>query len=48
MISQGASKVNMSLIVHDSEARACIKALHQAFFEDDVLTEVEAESLLIG
>ncbi|TVU34611.1 hypothetical protein EJB05_16448 [Eragrostis curvula] len=48
MISQGASKVNMSLIVHDSEARACIKALHQAFFEDDVLTEVEAENLLVG
>uniref|UniRef100_A0A0E0FY99 Aspartokinase n=1 Tax=Oryza nivara TaxID=4536 RepID=A0A0E0FY99_ORYNI len=39
MISQGASKVNMSLIVHDSEAKQCIKALHQAFFEDDVLTE---------
>ncbi|KAL6613890.1 hypothetical protein ACP70R_036160 [Stipagrostis hirtigluma subsp. patula] len=47
MISQGASKVNMSLIVHDSEARACIKSLHQAFFEDDVLTEVEAENVLM-
>ncbi|BAD88202.1 putative aspartate kinase [Oryza sativa Japonica Group] len=45
MISQGASKVNMSLIVHDSEAKQCIKALHQAFFEDDVLTEVEEEAL---
>ncbi|RCV28878.1 hypothetical protein SEVIR_5G444800v4 [Setaria viridis] len=49
MISQGASKVNMSLIVHDSEAKACIKALHQAFFEDeDVLTQVETENLLVG
>ncbi|KAL6839935.1 hypothetical protein ACP4OV_029745 [Aristida adscensionis] len=47
MISQGASKVNMSLIVHDSEARSCIKALHQAFFEDEVLAEVEAENLLM-
>uniref|UniRef100_A0A0D9YJI3 Aspartokinase n=1 Tax=Oryza glumipatula TaxID=40148 RepID=A0A0D9YJI3_9ORYZ len=45
MISQGASKVNMSLIVHDSEAKQCIKALHQAFFEDDVLTEIEEEAL---
>uniref|UniRef100_A0A0E0CCH6 aspartate kinase n=1 Tax=Oryza meridionalis TaxID=40149 RepID=A0A0E0CCH6_9ORYZ len=45
MISQGASKVNMSLIVHDSEAKQCIKALHQAFFEDDVLTEVEEDAL---
>ncbi|XP_062207970.1 aspartokinase 2, chloroplastic-like [Phragmites australis] len=48
MISQGASKVNISLIVHDSEAKACIKALHQAFFEDDVLTEAEAENLLVS
>uniref|UniRef100_A0A0E0JT47 Aspartokinase n=1 Tax=Oryza punctata TaxID=4537 RepID=A0A0E0JT47_ORYPU len=45
MISQGASKVNMSLIVHDSEAKQCIKALHQAFFEDDVLTEVDEDAL---
>ncbi|XP_006646639.1 aspartokinase 1, chloroplastic [Oryza brachyantha] len=45
MISQGASKVNMSLIVHDSEAKQCIKALHQAFFEDDVLTEVDEGAL---
>jgi hypothetical protein len=42
-----SEQVNMSLIVHDSEARACIKALHQAFFEDDVLTEVEAEGLVV-
>uniref|UniRef100_M8C3U0 Aspartokinase n=1 Tax=Aegilops tauschii TaxID=37682 RepID=M8C3U0_AEGTA len=35
MISQGASKVNMSLIVHDSEAKLCVEALHQAFFEGD-------------
>ncbi|KAF0925485.1 hypothetical protein E2562_016680 [Oryza meyeriana var. granulata] len=45
MISQGASKVNMSLIVHDSEAKQCIKALHQAFFEDDILTEVDEDAL---
>ncbi|GJN16869.1 hypothetical protein PR202_gb03893 [Eleusine coracana subsp. coracana] len=43
-----SEQVNMSLIVHDSEARACIKALHEAFFEDDVLTEVEAENLLVS
>ncbi|WVZ67569.1 hypothetical protein U9M48_016626 [Paspalum notatum var. saurae] len=48
MISQGASKVNMSLIVHDTEAKAIIESLHQAFFEDDVLTQVEAENWLVG
>nr|ACL53049.1 unknown [Zea mays] len=48
MISQGASKVNMSLIVHDSDAKALVEALHQAFFEDDVLSQVEAENLLVG
>lgn len=25
----------MSLIVHDSEAKLCVEALHQAFFEGD-------------
>ncbi|KAG2310613.1 hypothetical protein Bca4012_025117 [Brassica carinata] len=33
MISQGASKVNISLIVNDDEAEPCVKALHSAFFE---------------
>jgi aspartate kinase len=42
-----SEQVNMSLVVHDSEARACVKALHQAFFEDDVLTEAEAEGLVV-
>ncbi|ONK58616.1 uncharacterized protein A4U43_C09F14890 [Asparagus officinalis] len=34
MISQGASKVNISLVVHDSEAKECVRALHSAFFEN--------------
>ncbi|KAG6601960.1 Aspartokinase 3, chloroplastic, partial [Cucurbita argyrosperma subsp. sororia] len=38
MISQGASKVNISLIVNDSEAEQCVRALHSAFFETDKLT----------
>ncbi|CAM8879492.1 unnamed protein product [Rhodiola kirilowii] len=33
MISQGASKVNISLIVTDGEAELCVKALHHSFFE---------------
>ncbi|KAL6909564.1 hypothetical protein ACP4OV_001845 [Aristida adscensionis] len=41
MISQGASKVNISLIVHDSEAKQCVQALHSAFFENGFLSEVE-------
>ncbi|CAK9153210.1 unnamed protein product [Ilex paraguariensis] len=36
MISQGASKVNISLIVNDSEAEQCVRALHSAFFESDL------------
>jgi aspartate kinase len=36
MISQGASKVNISLIVNDSEAEQCVRALHSAFFENDI------------
>ncbi|CAH9082530.1 unnamed protein product [Cuscuta epithymum] len=35
MISQGASKVNISLIVNDSEAEKCVKALHYSFFESE-------------
>uniref|UniRef100_A0A0E0KLK6 Aspartokinase n=1 Tax=Oryza punctata TaxID=4537 RepID=A0A0E0KLK6_ORYPU len=45
MISQGASKVNISLVVHDSEAKQCIQALHSAFFENGFLSEVEREDL---
>lgn len=40
MISQGASKVNISLIVNDSEAETCVRALHQSFFESDDLYEL--------
>ncbi|CAI9272868.1 unnamed protein product [Lactuca saligna] len=36
MISQGASKVNISLIVNDSESEKCVRALHSAFFETDL------------
>nr|XP_016501736.1 PREDICTED: aspartokinase 2, chloroplastic-like isoform X1 [Nicotiana tabacum] len=36
MISQGASKVNISLIVNDSEAEQCVRALHKTFFESDL------------
>ncbi|KAG6659003.1 hypothetical protein I3843_03G002200 [Carya illinoinensis] len=36
MISQGASKVNISLVVNDKEADQCVRALHSAFFESDL------------
>ncbi|KAL5860785.1 hypothetical protein ACOSQ4_002081 [Xanthoceras sorbifolium] len=36
MISQGASKVNISLIVNDSEAEQCVRALHKTFFESNL------------
>ncbi|MBU1107749.1 MAG: aspartate kinase [Candidatus Riflebacteria bacterium] len=35
MISQGASKVNISFIIDDDEADPCIRELHKAFFEND-------------
>ncbi|KAK4774849.1 hypothetical protein SAY86_009784 [Trapa natans] len=35
MISQGASKVNISLVVNNDEAEQCVKALHSAFFESN-------------
>ncbi|KAG0497243.1 hypothetical protein HPP92_001934 [Vanilla planifolia] len=39
MISQGASKVNISLVVNDSEAKQCVRALHAAFFENGFMDE---------
>ncbi|XP_030960412.1 aspartokinase 1, chloroplastic-like isoform X1 [Quercus lobata] len=50
MISQGASKVNISLIVNDSEAEQCVKALHHSFFESGDLSEltVDGENREIG
>ncbi|KAJ4809638.1 hypothetical protein LUZ62_022204 [Rhynchospora pubera] len=42
MISQGASKVNISLVVHDNEAKQCVKALHSSFFENGFLSEIDA------
>lgn len=33
MISQGASKVNISFIVDDGQAETCVRELHRAFFE---------------
>ncbi|KAL8038064.1 hypothetical protein ABFX02_11G079500 [Erythranthe guttata] len=41
MISQGASKVNMSLVVNDSEAEECVKALHYDFFESGEVLEMD-------
>jgi len=39
MISQGASKVNISFIVNDSEAPEVVKALHLDFFEEAEKTD---------
>ncbi|XP_058737622.1 aspartokinase 1, chloroplastic-like [Vicia villosa] len=44
MISQGASKVNISLVVNDNEAEQCVRALHKAFFECE-LSELENECI---
>lgn len=45
MISQGASKVNISLIVNDSESEQCVRALHSTFFEGSDLTELDEDSI---
>ncbi|KAF7123138.1 hypothetical protein RHSIM_Rhsim12G0018000 [Rhododendron simsii] len=43
MISQGASKVNISLVVNDDEAERCVKALHFSFFESGDLSETDLD-----
>ncbi|KAK2415151.1 aspartokinase 1, chloroplastic [Trifolium repens] len=45
MISQGASKVNISLVVNDDEAEQCVRALHKTFFECGELSELENECI---
>jgi len=32
MMSQGASKTNIALIVNDTEAKSALRALHKEFF----------------
>ncbi|CAH8324980.1 unnamed protein product [Eruca vesicaria subsp. sativa] len=46
MISQGASKVNISLIVNDAEAEGCVEALHKSFFESGDLSELLIQPIL--
>lgn len=44
MITQGSSNsdvVKVSLVVHDSEAKDCVQALHSAFFENGYVSELE-------
>ncbi|KAK3009866.1 hypothetical protein RJ639_011880 [Escallonia herrerae] len=48
MISQGASKVNISLVVNDSEAERCVRALHAAFFRGDLSKIVSKHSYVNG
>lgn len=45
MISQGASKVNISMVVHDHEAEQCGRALHSAFFADDNALDLGHETV---
>ncbi|KAF5201828.1 Aspartokinase 1 protein [Thalictrum thalictroides] len=45
MISQGASKVNTSLVVNDSEAEQLVRALHSTFFEDCDLTDQDSKKV---
>lgn len=40
LILFGMNQVNISLIVNDSEAEQCVKALHRSFFESGDLTEL--------
>ncbi|KAM0886549.1 hypothetical protein ACQ4PT_029645 [Festuca glaucescens] len=44
MITQGSCNsdvVKVSLVVHDSEAKECVQALHSAFFENSWVSELE-------
>jgi aspartate kinase len=40
MVSQGASKVNISFIVDDSQAAMAVKALHKHYFETEALASI--------
>jgi aspartate kinase len=39
MMSQGASKVNISFILKDSDLEQAVLKLHECFFEDDCVVE---------
>lgn len=39
-------QVNISLVVHDSEAKQCVQALHSAFFENGFSSEVDKMDVL--
>jgi len=39
MLSQGASKVNISVIISDDDLERTVKALHSRFFEEGVVSE---------
>ncbi|XP_078433838.1 aspartokinase 2, chloroplastic-like isoform X2 [Wolffia australiana] len=47
MISQGASKVNISLVVNDSEAKQAVAALHEAFFESGFCSDFGSDDSCI-
>jgi aspartate kinase len=38
MVSQGASKVNISFIVNSADAPSVVKALHKGFFEGELVS----------
>ena len=41
MLSQGASKVNISLVVPQEKAEDALRALHSCFFEDVCLVPMD-------
>ncbi|XP_058092942.1 aspartokinase 1, chloroplastic-like isoform X2 [Magnolia sinica] len=47
-ITQGSSKVNISLIVNDSETEQCVRTLHSKFFEMGVLSELNTDTFQNG
>jgi len=50
MISQGASKVNISFIIPGKREKEVIQALHSCFFEDECIVPVRSpfEDLGVG
>ena len=45
MMSQGASKVNISFILKDDQLEAAVLHLHKCFFEDKCVVEMEDEEM---
>jgi len=50
MISQGASEINMSFMIDESDVEEAVRSLHKKFFAapDEAVFDVEARAVSVG